>query len=178
MMLTAAVAAAAAKADDYNSFKPGETDLKAPTAVEWQNKNDRQLAEATSCKVLASLVADASSARILLAKLRGAYQTDPMVMMQVGALSQWVLEDDCGIFWKTSRKAQRRIWVKALIETAETAVDDDIRMICLDQLRWCGCSCRRLVSRVYGVGCKSGSKAVEDFAAMVARELERRVIGI
>lgn len=176
-ILTLSIVAAANA--DYNDIKPGESSEAAPTAVEWQNANDQALAEATSGAALAALAATPSSARILLAKLRGAYGTDPMVMMQIGALSQWVMEADAPLaFWKPSRAAARKIWVNALIETAETAVDSYIKMVCLDQLRWCGCRCRRLVRRVYGVGVAGGDTAVEDFAAMVARELEGRAIGL
>ena len=176
ILTLAAVAAANA---GYNDMKPGETSETAPTAVVWQNANDQALAEATSGETLAALAATPSSARVLLAKLRGAYDTDPMVMMQIGALSQWVMESGTPLaFWKPSRAAARKIWVKALIETAETAVDSYIKMVCLDQLRWCGCRCRCLVRRVYGVGVTSGDTAVEDLAAIVARELEGRAIGL
>ena len=179
LVFALAVAAMAAAKADYNDIKPGSPEAKAPTAVAWQNANAKAIAEATSCETLAALAATPSASRILLAKLRGAYATDPMVMTQIGALSQWVMEADCPFaFWRPSRAAARKVWVRALIEAAETAADDDIKTICLDQLRWCGCPCRRLVARIYGVGCASGNKAIEDFAALVARELEGRSIGL
>ena len=149
LVFALAVAAMAAAKADYNDIKPGSPEAKAPTAVAWQNANAKAIAEATSCETLAALAATPSASRILLAKLRGAYATDPMVMTQVGALSQWVMEADCPFaFWRPSRAAARKVWVRALIEAAETAADDDIKTICLDQLRWCGCPCRRLVARV------------------------------
>lgn len=179
LLVLAAVSAVIAAKADYNDIRPAKYEPKSPTAVVWQNDNDKALADATSCEALAALAATPASARALLMKLRGAYDTDPMVMMQIGALSQWVMEKDRFLcFRKPSRAAARKIWVKALVETAETSVDAYIKTLCLDQLRWCGCDCRCLVRRIYGVGVNSGDKAVEDFAAMVARELEGRAAGL
>jgi hypothetical protein len=83
-----------------------------------------------------------------------------------------------GLFGEPSRKAARKVWVKALLEAAETSVDDDITRLCLEQLRWCGCACPCVVRRLYAVACSADSPAVGDFAVLVARELEGKRVGL
>ena len=53
-----------------------------------------------------------------------------------------------------------------------------MKQLCLDQLRWCGCDCPCLVSRIRALAAKSGDKAVADFAQVVVRELEGKAIGL
>ena len=68
--------------------------------------------------------------------------------------------------------------LKALVATAEEAKDAYVEQFCLDQLRWCGCDCPCLVSRIRALAAKSGDKAVADFAQVVVRELEGKAIGL
>ena len=68
--------------------------------------------------------------------------------------------------------------LKALVATAEEAKDAYVKQLCLDQLRWCGCDCPCLVSRIRALAAKSGDKAVADFAQVVVRELEGKAIGL
>ena len=68
--------------------------------------------------------------------------------------------------------------LKALVATAEEAKDAYVKQFCLDQLRWCGCDCPCLVSRIRALAAKSGDKAVADFAQVVVRELEGKAIGL
>ena len=177
LLVAAAFAQAAdAKKRDAYDIRPDAAGAKdAPTAVEWQNANGAALAAATADDVLAGFVSNEAAATALLAKLKGAYATDPIVAYQVGAVSQWVMgEDPCFLcFWKPNPSDGRKVWVKALLKTAETTKDDYIRTFCLDQLRWCGCKCPCVTGRIRKIGEASGNKAIKDFVAFVLRELEQ-----
>jgi len=161
----------------YDDIKPDGTPVSAPTAVEWSYTNDTALAEATAEDVLADFVADDASACALLAKLKGAYATDPFVLSQIGAVSQWVMSPEpCWLcFWAPSPAAGRKVWVKALLATAEKSSDTYVQMVCLDQLRWCGCKCPCVLRRIGKIG---GDKSVQDFAKVVERELTGKAIGL
>lgn len=179
IFLTAVCAAALGAFAGYNDIKPGETADKTPTSVAWENANDAALAAATDEGVLAGFVADAAAARALLANLKGAYETDPLVLCQIGAVSQWVMmPEPCWLcFWSPSPADGRKVWVGALLDTAEATQDTYVKMACLDQLRWCGCSCPKVVARIQAIGAK-GDKSVADFSAMVVRELTGKSIGL
>jgi len=175
VLLTATTLVAEPKKDAYD-IRPDAAKVAAPSAVEWQNTNDVALAEATTDDALAAIVADETSALGLLNRLKGAYATEPLVAFQVAAVSQWVMGEDPSrfAFWKPSRSEGRRVWVKALIATAEWNSDNYIKTFCLDQLRWCGCNCPCLQDRILKVGETSGDKGVKDFAVWVVRELQGR----
>ena len=167
------MAAACAFAKNEYDIKPDAAKAgAAPTAVEWQNKNDAALKAATDEAVLAAFVADEATAKALLAQVKGAYATDPVVAFQIGAVTQWVMLDDpwyC-ILWDGPHAAGRKVWTKALCGTIRGATDDYVKMFCLDQLRWCGCPCGAKCLAAFAA--QEKSKAVKDFAELVARELE------
>ena len=56
-----------------------------PMAVEWQNANDAAVAAATTPKALASHLWDAKDAEALLARVKGAYESDPLDLTVIGA---------------------------------------------------------------------------------------------
>ena len=182
-MLFSVVAFAAATAfaagEKIMDICPEATSEMAPTGVEWENANDAKLAEATSDAVLAGFVADEAAAKALLASVKGAYLTDSLVARQIAAVSQWVMLPDAWycLFWDGEHAAGRKVWVKALVETAEATTDSYVREFCLDQIRWCGCPCPCLVKRIRAIGAK-GDKAVADFAEFVVRELEKKSVGL
>ena len=149
---------------DYNDIKPGETSAKAaPTAVVWQGKNAKKLAEAVDCKTIAKLVETDESMAALLAKVKGAYKTDPIVATQIMEISHKVMCVKC----EKAPKCRER-WVAQLIKAAETSTDSYRTTFFLDQRRWCGR--KSDVKAVLAIGAK-GDKAVKDFSGMVAREL-------
>jgi hypothetical protein len=170
-VMAAAIALAAAKKDEYD-IRPGEDKVNsAPTAVAWQNANDAALAAAVGDGELAEAVETESSARRLLAEVKGAYLTDATAATKIAAVSQWVMGQDAWYeFWKPSRADGRKVWAKALMERVRTSSDSYVRMFCLDQLRWCGYPCQieciKVLARV------DGDAGVKAFAQMVARELE------
>ena len=172
----AAVASLAAPKKDAYDIRPQDKDAKYPTAVVWSAQNDESIAAATSDDVLAEFVDDDEAAAALLAKLRGAYATEPIVITQIAAVSQWVMEPDpCWLFfWEPSRSSGRKVWVKALLARAEGSDDMYIKTFCLDQLRWCAPNCPCVRERISGIGAKSGDRGVKDMSVIVLKELEMR----
>lgn len=183
LFMTVAIGAFCAFGQGQYDIRPDEAAATdAPTAVEWQDANDSSIAALTSDSVLATVVKDEKSAVALLEKLRGAYLTDPMAALQIGAVSQWVMIEDERPWYgyvlpihDTPHADGREIWVKALMTTLKSASDDYVMTFCLDQLRWCGypkcADCIRAFART------ARSIRVREFAEMVAKELEGGAIG-
>ena len=134
-----AVTACAFAKDQYDIRPDAAKAGAAPTAVEWQNKNDAAIAAATTDDVLAAFVADAASADALLARIGSAYDGDPLVLTQIAAVTQWVMTaDPCFLlFWKPLPSAGRKIWTEALARKIAESKDDYIRTFCRQQLDLC-----------------------------------------
>ena len=156
-----------------------DADMKAlygsQTAVTWQNANDAAVAEATSAEALEACVRDDEAAAALLAEVKPAYATDPLRAVQIAAVSQFVMQDDCWcrkvfLFWTQTHDEQRRIWTKALLTAAKRATDPYVQVFLLDQLRWCGYPCQAPDVSVFRA---STDKSVAAMATMVASELSR-----
>ena len=121
-----------------------------PMAVEWQQMDEAKIAAATTPKALADHVWDAASAEALLAKVQGAYKTDPLTLTVIGAVSQYVMEavigraNGCQKRCSTPGAApcQRKIWSPACIAAIRKTKDEYTQTFLLDQLRWSGCKCR------------------------------------
>ena len=174
-LTVAAVSLAAPKKDAYD-IRPEDKDAKYPTAVLWSAKNDAEIEAATSDDVLAAFVESDEAAAALLAKVRGAYSSDPLVLTQIAAVSQWVSQPDpCVLcFWKPSRSNGRKVWVNALLSLAEKSDDGYVKTFCLDQLRWCAPPCPCVLRRIVGVGVASGDKSVRDMSDLVIKEILMR----
>ena len=147
ILLVAMMAAAAcAFAKDQYDIRPDAAKAAvAPTAVEWQNKNNAQLEAATADEVLAAFVVDAAAADALLAKIGPAYAGDPLVLTQIAAVTQWVmLPEPCWIcFWKPSPAKGRVVWNLALARKIAESKDDYIRTFCRQQLDLCAIQIRK-----------------------------------
>ena len=172
----AVVAGAALFAADPNPYAgygaAMATDKAFPTAAEWHNANQAALEKATSAETLAAFVEDAAAARALLAKVKPAYATDPMVAAQIAAVSQYVMDAEprWWAFWSWFGDSPREIWTAALLEAARTAEDAYRAEYFLDQLRWCGFP--EQAEDVCKIGRSSKEKAVREFARVVAKELD------
>ena len=165
--------------NEFASYSPG-TASKAgdPSAAEWQKANEAAIKAATSPEALKEHLKDAAAAKALLAKVKGAYASAPMVLTVAAAISQHVMQpDDCGwlcaigrtlAFWRTD---ERDVWTEALLDTATKSSDVYVQMFCLDQLRWCGLAKQAAAVRTFGE--VASDKAVKDFAAWVAHEMEK-----
>lgn len=124
----------------FASYGPAMTSTeKDPLAVNWSQANDAKIAEATDEDVLAAFVADDAAADALLAQLKPAYATDPLVMVQIAAVTQWVMgpEPFFLFFWKPSPAAGRAVWVASLQHKVAESPDAYIRTFCQQQLDLC-----------------------------------------
>ena len=112
---------------------------KSPFAVGWSQAHDAEIKAATEPEVLAACVADVASAAALLGKVKPAYESDPLVLTQIAAVTQWVMTDDpCFLlFWKPQPSAGRKIWTEALARKIAESKDDYIRTFCRQQLDLC-----------------------------------------
>ena len=112
---------------------------KDPLAANWSTAHDAEIAAATEESVLAAFVADAASADALLAKVKGAYETDPLVMTQIAAVTQWVMlpEPFFLFFWKPSPADGRKVWTDALARRISESSDGYVRTFCQQQLDLC-----------------------------------------
>ena len=112
---------------------------KSPFAVGWSQAHDAEIKAATEEDLLAACVADAASAAALLGKVKPAYESDPLVLTQIAAVTQWVMtEDPCFLFfWKPSPSAGRKVWAEALSRKIAESKDDYIRTFCRQQLDLC-----------------------------------------
>lgn len=173
MMVAGAMVAGAADPNKYADYGAAMApDKTSPMAVEWHAANRDAIEKETSDDRLAELVADAESAKALLAKVKPAYATDPMVAAQVAAVSQYVMrsEPSWWQFWAWFSDSDREVWTAALIDAAANAKDSYCKMMFLDQLRWCGFA--EQAQCVRKVGKDSKDRAVCQFASVVAAELD------
>ena len=137
----AAKAAPAPKAEakyvDPNPFAdygPGMKHTKEiPLGSYWQQENKAKIAEATKCETLSQFTASPAAADALLAKVGPAYTTDPIILTQIGAVTQAVMCPKCD-----KAPAARKTWVAALERAKKGAKDDYRKAFFADQLRWCG----------------------------------------
>ena len=127
-------------ADYARAMKSTDRD---PLAVNWSKAHDAEIAAATEEDALAGCVESAESAAGLLGRIRPAYETDPLTMIQIAAVTQWVMRPDpCFLlFWKPSPSAGRAVWTAALKRRIAEAKDDYIRTFCRQQLDLCEYGC-------------------------------------
>ena len=177
-MAFSAVTAFAQAADDPNPFstydKGMASDRNWPTAVEWQDANRTAVEAATAEDVLAGFVADETAADTLLLQIRDAYESDPLVLTQIAAVSQWTMSEEPFwiFFWKASPASGRRVWTSALMKRLRTAALPYVQMACLEQLRWCGYPEQSADLRELASG--NVPKEVKEFALRTASELDMR----
>lgn len=131
LFLLGALFIGCATTDQYD-IRPDDAADGIPTAVAWQADNAAALAASTTPAALSAFVANAAAADALLAQLKGAYATDPIVMTQIGGVSQFVLCPKC-------EKAPefRKVWIAALERKIATTDDDYVRTFCQQQLWIC-----------------------------------------
>ena len=121
-----------ANAKDQYDIRPDAEKGDAPSAVQWQNGHEKEIAAATTTEALAALVATPETADALLAKVGSAYASDPIVLTQVGALTSAVLSPNF-----PNASACRTVWVEALKRRIATSGDDYVKTFCRQQLDVC-----------------------------------------
>ena len=161
------VAAGAKDPNPFADYGAGMANTKEfPLTVNWQDAHKAEVAAATEPEVLRKFLASDEAARALLAEVKEAYTTDPIVRIQIGAVSQLVMRPRC----PDAPKLRAR-WTDALLKQIGFSQNVYHVMFCLDQLRWCGLAKQAAAVRTFGE--VASDKAVKDFAAWVAREMEK-----
>ena len=130
----------AADPNPYADYGAAMASVKGdPMAAEWQQAEAAAIAAATEPAVLAAFVEDEASAKALLGQLKGAYDTSPLVMTQIAAVTQWVMlpEPFFLFFWQPSPAAGRKVWVAALESVRCASGDRYVQTFCQQQLDLC-----------------------------------------
>ena len=156
-----------------------QSSAEFPLTVNWQDAHKAEIAAATSPETLLRLLRK-NNGKGLLDELRAPYHTDPIVMQQIAAMSQVVMDP------ATPNAANlRACWTGALIEKIclARAVDSDSKrsayhaLLCLDQLRWCArpedAKALREIAKWWNNGNADDTRHVREFAAQVEREVAR-----
>ena len=178
MILTTVVGAAAFAAfaaKDPNAFASYGAAMASnksyPMAVEWHNANRTALETQTSTEAIAAFVKDEASAKALLGKVESAYTTDPMVAVQIAAVSQHVMtaEPAWWEFWRKLSDSPRAIWTKALLDAVSSAKESYVAEFCIDQLRWCAYP--EQAADLCAIGKKAKCKAVKQMIRMAVSEI-------
>ena len=163
----------------YWDYGPAMASVKGdPMAVEFQNANDAAIAAATTPKALMEHLWDAAAADALLAKLQGAYKTDPLTLTVIGAVSQFVMEfvigrpGGCQKLCSTpgAKPCRRKIWNLACIRAFQKTKDEYIQTFLLDQLRWSGCKCR--ANDIRALASCAASENVRKYITWTASEVD------
>ena len=151
-----------------------------PLTVNWQDAHKAEIAAATSPETLLRLLRK-NNGKGLLDELRAPYHTDPIVMQQIAAMSQVVMDP------ATPNAANlRACWTKTLIakiHAAKAYISSSQTcsayhaLFCLDQLRWCACpedaKALREIAKWWNNGNADDTRHVREFAAQVEREVAR-----
>lgn len=156
-----------------------QSSAEFPLTVNWQDVHKAEIAAATSPETLLRLLRK-NNGKGLLDELRAPYHTDPIVMQQIAAMTQVVMDP------ATPNAANlRACWTGALIEKIRLAraVDSDSKrsayhaLLCLDQLRWCArpedAKALREIAKWWNNGNADDTRHVREFAAQVEREVAR-----
>lgn len=161
---------------DYgNAMKsvPGD-----PMAVEWQQAHEADLAAATTPKALANYLWEDKDADALLAKVKGAYDTDPMVLTVIAAVTQYVMEFSIGRTTDCQKRCatpgaspcRRRVWLTALLKAFRATKDEYKQTFILDQLRWCACKCH--APKIRALADVAASDHVKEYIVWAASEAD------
>ena len=117
----------------FANYAPAmKSDKAHPMAYEWQTAHEAEVAAATTPETLAAFVADEAAAMKLLAQVKSAYATDPLVATQIAAVTQLVMTPGC-----PKAAVARPIWIAALEKTQAATTDGYVRTFCGQQLRLC-----------------------------------------
>ena len=103
-----------------------------PLGSYWQQENRAAIEAATSCDAIKAATESAEAADKLLSEVKGAYLSDPILLIKIGAITQAVMGGKC-----PEATSRRQLWVAALERAKENAIDDYRRTFFTQQLWWC-----------------------------------------
>ncbi len=123
-------AVAAKDPNPYADYEPAmkSTDEK-PLLSFWQVKNAKKVAEATTTAKLDAFLASDAAADALLAQVKEAYKSNPIVMIQIASVTQRA---------QVSSKEALARWIAALKRAKASAKDNYRWGFYRDQLALCG----------------------------------------
>lgn len=116
---------------DYGSAMSNKDGVSEQVVV-WQEKNRQAIEEATKPEKLVKYVESYAAADEFLGRIKPAYETDPMTMVEMATVTQMVMCPKC---LKAPR--YRVIWVSALERARDQAADEYRRRIFIQQLDLC-----------------------------------------
>ena len=150
-----------------------------PLTVNWQDAHKAEIAAATSPEALLRLLRK-DNGHGLLNELRAPYHTDPIVMQQIAAMTQFVMDPatnapELRVNWTKTLIAKIHA-AKAYISSSQTCSAYHA-LFCLDQLRWCArpedAKALREIAKWWNNGNADDTRHVREFAAQVEREVAR-----
>lgn len=171
---------AATGPNPFSDYGPAmQSSAEFPLTVNWQDAHKGEIAAATSPETLLRLLRY-DNGKGLLNELRFPYHTDPIVMQQIAAMTQFVMDPG------TPDAADLRgRWIGTLIakiyETRTFTLMEGAAayhaLFCLDQLRWCArpedAKALREIAKYWNNGDAVDTRHVREFAAQVEREIAR-----
>ncbi len=127
---TANVKASLKEPNPYADYHPAmASTAEKPLMWAWQKQNAKKLAEETSDAKLDAFLASDAAADALLAQVKEAYKSDPIVMIQIASVTQRA---------QVSSKEVLARWVAALRRAKASAKDNYRWAFYRDQLTLCG----------------------------------------
>lgn len=168
---------AATEPNPFSDYGPAmQSSAEFPLTVNWQDAHKGEIAAATSPETLLRLLRK-DNGKGLLNELRGPYCTDPIVMQQIAALTQFVMDH------ATNAPDLRARWTETLIAKINATWALEFKgaayraLFCLDQLRWCArpedAKALRAIAKGWNNGNADDTRHVREFAAQVEREIAR-----
>jgi hypothetical protein len=155
---------------DYKKAMASNPDF--PMAVEWQNTNNACLLKIDDAWCAKQFSMGESNLSQLLDEVKGAYNSDAMVLTKIATLTQYAMV--CKAPWWTfgiRRSEERLLWTKLLLEKAANSADNYIKMFMIDQLRWCAFSSQ--AQAIKDIAKNASDKGVESIACMAIREISK-----
>ena len=181
---------AATEPNPFSDYGPAmQSSDEFPLTVNWQDAHKGEIAAATSPETLLRLLRK-DNGKGLLNELRGPYCTDPIVMQQIAALTQFVMDPARNTSERTLLATNapdlRARWTETLIariHAAEVYISSYQTcsayhaLFCLDQLRWCArpedAKALREIAKYWNNRNADDTRHVREFAAQVEREVAR-----
>ena len=128
---------------DPNPFANYDVAMKdspsAPFAVGWSQVHDKEIREATAEAKIAEIVEHEKTIRELFARVKGAYESDPLVLTQIAAITQWVMLPPHRIddFFIPFQASARQRWQRELRRAIDAAADPYVKTFFTQQLDLC-----------------------------------------
>ena len=143
-----------------------------PMAVEWHAANRAELDLINDSWCRGVFAGGKDSLAKYLDAVKTAYVSDPLVLTQIAALSQYAMKAKAPWWMFGFGKAKERVLLTSLfLERATASKDAYIQMFFIDQLRWVAFPEQAI--KVKEIGEASSDKGVKSIADMAWREISK-----